>query len=108
MRKQWRKHAYTPTLLRHGLSATIGKGARSKAVCDAIVETGAVYFAAIGGAGALIVTCVTACETVCYEDLGSEAIRRLTVKDFPLTVILDPAGGNLYEIGPQQYLESMK
>lgn len=101
-----RMDAYTPSLLSHGLTAMIGKGARSKEVCDAIIETGAVYFAATGGAGALIAACITACETVCYEDLGSEAIRRLTVKGMPLTVILDSAGGNLYESGPELYLKS--
>lgn len=99
-----RMDAYAPSLLSHGLTAMIGKGARSNAVCEAIVETGAVYFAATGGAGATIAACVTNCEIVCYEDLGSEAIRRLTVKDMPLTVILDSSGGNLYETGPVMYL----
>lgn len=99
-----RMDAYTPALLSQGLTAMIGKGARSKAVCEAIVEAGAVYFAAIGGAGALIAACITGCETVCYEDLGSEAIRHLSVKDMPLTVILDTVGGNLYETGPEMYL----
>lgn len=102
-----RMDAYAPALLSHGLMAMIGKGVRSKAVCNAVVETGAVYFAAIGGAGAAIAACVTACEIVCYEDLGSEAIRRLMVRDMPLTVILDTIGGNLYEIGPEDYLENI-
>lgn len=99
-----RMDAYTPAFLHRGLTAMIGKGMRSKAVCETVRETGAVYFAAIGGAGALTAACVTACEVVCYEDLGSEAIRRLTIHEMPLTVILDTVGGNLYEIGPANYL----
>ena len=71
------------------------------------MAAGAVYFAAIGGAGALTAACVTACEVVCYEDLRSEAIRRLTVCDMPLTVILDPIGGDLYKTGPTTYLASI-
>lgn len=101
-----RMDAYAPTLLRMGLAGMIGKGARSDAVVDAMRETGAVYFAAIGGAGALIASCVESAELVCWPDLGSEAVRRLTVRDLPLTVAIDSAGGNLYETGPRAYLES--
>lgn len=100
-----RMDAYAPTLLRMGLAGMIGKGARSEAVVDAMRETGAVYFAAIGGAGALIASCVERAELVCWEDLGSEAVRRLTVRDLPLTVAIDSAGGNLYETGPRAYRE---
>ena len=84
----------------------IGKGARSAEVEAAVRETGAVYLAAIGGAGALAADCVQSAELVCYEDLGSEAIRRLTVRDMPLTVVLDAHGGNLYREGPAAYLAS--
>ncbi|MEF9969232.1 MAG: Fe-S-containing hydro-lyase [Ruthenibacterium sp.] len=102
----YRMDAYTPTLLQLGLRGMIGKGMVGNAVRDAAHAADAVYFAATGGAGALIANCVTTAEIVCYADLGSEAVRRLTVRDFPLTVVLDTAGGNLYESGPQKYLES--
>ncbi|MEG0910694.1 MAG: Fe-S-containing hydro-lyase [Ruthenibacterium sp.] len=103
----YRMDAYTPTLLCLGLRGMIGKGACGKVVCEAVREAGAVYFAATGGAGALIASCVTEAEIVCYDDLGSEAVRRLTVRDFPLTVVLDTVGGNLYESGPREYLENL-
>lgn len=102
-----RMDAYTPALLKHGLIAMIGKGQRNREVCDAIVEAQALYFAAIGGAGALMASCITKCQIVCYEDLGSEAVRCLTIKDMPLTVVLDTAGGNLYETGTADYLNSL-
>ncbi len=92
-----RMDAYAPTLLRLGLTGMIGKGIRSQAVLDAMQESGAVYFGAIGGAGALIAKSVIASQTVAYEDLGTEAIRKLTVKDFPAVVIIDQQGKNLYE-----------
>lgn len=98
-----RMDAYAPTLLRMGLAGMIGKGARSDAVVDAMRETGAVYFAAIGGAGALIASCVESAELVCWEDLGSEAVRRLTVRELPLSVAIDSTGGDLYRIGPAAY-----
>lgn len=98
-----RMDAYAPRLLRLGLLGMIGKGARNAAVVEAMQAAGAVYFAAIGGAGALIAQCVTSSEIVCYEDLGSEAIRRLTVRDLPLTVVIDARGENLYETGPRAY-----
>lgn len=102
----YRMDAYTPTLLALGLRGMIGKGACNETVCKAVCAAGAVYFAATGGAGALIASCVTSAEIVCYADLGSEAVRRLTVCDFPLTVVLDTVGGNLYKSGPTEYLNS--
>lgn len=86
-----------PTLLDMGLSVMIGKGRRSKEVHEAIVRNGAVYLAAIGGAGAVISKAIVKSEVVCYEDLGAEAIRRLTVKDFPAIVVIDSTGRDLYE-----------
>ena len=100
----YRMDVYSPKLMDLGLRGMIGKGKRSIEVIDSIKKNGAVYFGAIGGAAALIAKCVTACETVCYEDLGAEAIRKLTVKDFPLTVVIDSQGNNLYEIGVANYL----
>lgn len=92
-----RMDAYAPKLIRLGLTGMIGKGLRSDEVAEAMRENGAVYFGAIGGAGALIAKSVTAAEVVAYEDLGTEAVRRLTVKDFPAVVIIDRYGENLYE-----------
>lgn len=92
-----RMDAYAPTLIQRGLTGMIGKGIRSPKVIDAMKENGAVYFGAIGGAGALIAKSVVAAEVVAYEDLGTEAIRKLTVKDFPAIVIIDQYGRNLYE-----------
>lgn len=98
-----RMDAYTPLLLEQGVSAMIGKGARSPEVLEAIRRTGAVYFGCIGGAGALAARCVEKAELVAWEDLGSEAIRKLTVKDFPATVLAS-GSENLYESGKQAYL----
>ncbi len=81
----------------------IGKGKRSKEVMDAIVRNHAVYFAAVGGAGALLSKCITKSEIVCYEDLGAEAIRKLEVKDFPVIVVIDSEGNNLYETVIKKY-----
>jgi fumarate hydratase subunit beta len=81
----------------------IGKGKRSKEVIDAIVRNHAVYFAAVGGAGALLSKCITKSEIVCYEDLGAEAIRKLQVKDFPVIVVIDSEGNNLYETAIKKY-----
>lgn len=92
-----RMDVYAPTLLDMGLAAMVGKGPRTKAVCDAIVRNGAVYFCAIGGAGALASKCITACEVIAYDDLGCESVKRLTFKDFPLTVAIDCHGGNLFQ-----------
>ena len=81
----------------------IGKGKRSKEVIDAIIRNKAVYFAAIGGAGALLPKCITKSEIVCYEDLGAEAIRKLEVKDFPVMVVIDRDANNLYETAIEKY-----
>ncbi len=91
-----RMDVYAPELLDLGLAAMVGKGPRSKAVCDAIVRNGAVYFCAIGGAGALASKCITACEVIAYDDLGCESVKRLSFQDFPLTVAVDCRGGNLF------------
>ena len=91
-----RMDRYTPALLDLGLRAMIGKGKRSPEVHEAMLRNGAVYFAAIGGAGALLSKAITACETVAWEDLGTEALRRLTVEDFPAIVVIDTTGKDLY------------
>ena len=98
-----RMDTYTPLLLDNGLSIMIGKGARSKEVTDAIIRNCCVYFGAIGGAGALIAQCIKSAEVVCYDDLGTEAVRKLVVKDLPLTVLTDCNGNDLYKIGIQKY-----
>ena len=98
-----RMDKYTPTMLDQGLKGMIGKGKRSKEVMDAIVRNHAVYFAAVGGAGALLSKCITKSEIVCYEDLGAEAIRKLEVKDFPVIVVIDSEGNNLYETAIKEY-----
>lgn len=92
-----RMDKYTPRLLELGLKGMIGKGKRSDAVKEAIVRNGAVYFAAVGGAGALLSKSITASEVVAYDDLGTEAIRRLEVENFPVIVVIDAEGNNLYE-----------
>ncbi|MBR0085523.1 MAG: Fe-S-containing hydro-lyase [Lachnospiraceae bacterium] len=91
-----RMDKYAPTLLDLGLRGMIGKGKRSQAVLDAIVRDKAVYFAAVGGAGALLSHCITASEVIAYDDLGTEAIRKLTVKDLPAIVVADCEGNKLY------------
>ena len=96
---------FAPRLLDLGLKGMIGKGKRSPEVKDAIVRNGAVYFAAIGGAAALIAKSVKEAEIICYEDLGAEAIRRLYVEDFPCTVEVDTNGVDLYETGRKEYLD---
>ena len=98
-----RMDKYAPTLLDMGLKGMIGKGKRSQAVIDAIVRNGAVYFAAVGGAGALLSKCITASEVVCYDDLGAEAIRKITVENFPVIVVADCHGNNLYETAILDY-----
>ena len=98
-----RMDKYAPTLLDMGLKGMIGKGKRSQAVIDAIVRNGAVYFAAVGGAGALLSKCITSAEVLAYDDLGTEAIRRLTVQDFPAIVVIDSEGHNLYETAIKDY-----
>ena len=99
-----RMDAYSPRLLDLGNRIMIGKGRRSEAVRQAVVRNGAVYLAALGGAGALMAQCVRSAEVVAWPDLGCEAVRRLTVGEMPLTVILDAQGGDLYESGPAAYL----
>ena len=99
-----RMDSYTPRLLDLGLACMIGKGKRSQAVKDSVVKNGAVYLAALGGAGALMADSVKSCEIIAWEDLGCEAVRRLTVENMPLTVLLDAHGGDLYRSGPAAYL----
>lgn len=92
-----RMDVYAPEMLDMGLSAMVGKGPRSKEVCEAIVRNSAVYFCAIGGAGALASKCITECEVIAFEELGCESVKRLEFCDFPLTVAIDSHGGNLFE-----------
>lgn len=99
----YRMDAYSPKTIELGLTCMIGKGTRNAAVVDAMKKYGAVYIGAVGGAGALLSTCVKKCEVVDYEDLGSEAIHRLEVVDFPGIVVIDSQGNNLYETEPEKY-----
>ena len=101
-----RMDAMSPRLLDLGNKVMIGKGKRDQAVKEAVQRNGAVYLAALGGAGALMAQSVQTLEVVAWPDLGCESVRRLTVRDMPLTVILDPQGGDLYEAGPRAYLEA--
>ena len=98
-----RMDKYAPTLLNLGEKAMIGKGKRSKEVIDAIIQNKAVYFAAVGGAGALLSKCIKESEVICYDDLGAEAIRKLYVEDFPVIVVIDSDGNNLYETAIKEY-----
>ena len=98
-----RMDKYAPALLDLGLGAMIGKGKRTKAVQDAIVRNDAVYFAAVGGAGALLSKCIKKAEVIAYDDLGTEAIRELEVENFPVIVVIDSEGNNLYETAIEQY-----
>lgn len=98
-----RMDKYTPELLDLGLGAMIGKGKRSPAVIDAIVRNGSVYFAAVGGAGALLSQRILSSEVIAYDDLGTEAIRKLEVRDFPVIVVIDSQGNNLYETAILKY-----
>lgn len=91
-----RMDKYAPRLLDLGLKGMVGKGKRTQEVIDAVVRNGAVYFAAVGGAGALLSKCIKKAEVVAYEDLGTEAIRKLYVEDLPVIVVIDPEGTNLY------------
>ena len=100
-----RMDKYAPKLLDLGLKGMIGKGKRTQEVKDAIVRNGCVYFAAVGGAGALLSKAITKSEVVAYEDLGAEAIRKLEVKDFPVIVVIDKDGNNLYETAIKEYCE---
>ena len=98
-----RMDAFTPALLTYGLAAIIGKGDRGAAVKQAIVKQGAVYFTAPAGCAAYLSACVESVEVVAYEDLGTESIKRLTVKDLPLMVAIDSQGNDIYEMGPRNY-----
>lgn len=98
-----RMDKYAPRLLNLGLGAMIGKGKRSKEVIDAIIRNGSVYFAAVGGAGALLSKCIHRSEVVAYDDLGAEAIRKLEIEDFPVIVVIDKDGNNLYETAIETY-----
>ncbi len=102
----YRMDAYAPRLLDLGETGMIGKGQRSQEVKDAVLRNGAIYFAAIGGAGALMAQCVKKSEIIAFEDLGAEAVRRMEVENFPVTVVLDSHGGDLYQEGRKAYLES--
>lgn len=102
----YRMDAYSPTLIELGETGMIGKGKRNAQVIDAMQRCGAVYFGAIGGCGALLSHCIKSAEIIAYEDLGAEALRRLEVKDFPVVVIIDSKGNNLYESGRAAYLNS--
>ena len=104
----YRMDAYSPTLIALGETGMIGKGKRGPEVIAAMKEHGAVYFGAIGGCGALLSKCVKSSEIIAYGDLGAEAIRRLEVEDFPVIVIIDSKGENLYDTGRKAYLESLK
>ena len=98
-----RMDAYSPRLLDLGQPIMIGKGKRNDAVKEAIKRNGAVYLAAVGGAGALMATSIKSVEIICWEDLGCEAVRKMEVKDFPLSVVIDSQGNDLYESGPADY-----
>lgn len=103
-----RMDASTPTLLAHGLRGMIGKGMRGKAVMDAMREHPAVYFAAVGGAAALMAACVTSCEVIAWDDLGPESVKRLVLKDLPLVVAADAFGGDAFSLGQADYLKTLE
>ena len=98
-----RMDKYAPVLFHLGLKGMIGKGRRNQAVKEAVVRNGAVYFAAIGGAGALLSRAIQSSEVIAYDDLGTEAIRRLEVKEFPVIVVMDCCGNDLYETAVEEY-----
>lgn len=100
-----RMDVYSPEFLDRGLTAMIGKGERSDAVCDAVCRNGAVYFCAIGGAGALAAKCITECEVIAFEDLGCESVKRLMFEKFPLIVAIDCHGGNIFKTGRKAFAE---
>ena len=95
-------------MIRLGQRGMLGKGKRSPEVIAAMKEVGAVYFGAIGGAGALLAKCIKSAKLIAFEDLGAEALRELYVEDMPLMVIIDSEGNNLYELGREEYLASKK
>ena len=105
----YRMDAYTPALMQKaGLRGMIGKGLRSQPVVDSIIAQKGVYFAAVGGAAALLASTVKSCEVIAYPDLESEAVHRLEVENFPAVVVIDSTGDNLYINGREQYLASIK
>ncbi len=98
-----RMDKYAPVLLDLGQKAMIGKGKRTREVTEAIIRNQAVYFAVVGGAGALLSKCITKSEIVCYEDLGAEAIRKIEIENFPAIVVIDSEGNNLYETAVREF-----
>ena len=98
-----RMDRFTPDFLDMGLAGMIGKGERSQEVIDAIARNGAVYFCAIGGAGALACKCIKSCEVIAFEDLGCESVKKLCIEDLPLTVAVDCHGGNIFAEGRKKY-----
>ena len=102
-----RMDSFSPALIERGQLLMIGKGRRSETVKEAIVRCGAVYLGAVGGAGARMAACVRSAEVIAWDDLGCEAVRRLTVEDMPLTVVIDAQGNDLYDLGPRDYLASL-
>ena len=104
----YRMDAYAPKVIAAGSTGMIGKGKRGDEVVAAMKECGAVYFGAIGGCGALLSRCIRKAEVIAYDDLGAEAVRRLEVEDFPVVVVIDSEGNNLYQTGREAYLESVK
>ena len=98
-----RMDKYTPALLDLGMQGMIGKGKRTEEVREAMIRNGAVYFAAVGGAGALLSKSILSSEVIAYDNLGTEAVRKLSVKDFPVVVVRDSQGNNLYETAIKQY-----
>ena len=101
-----RMDGFAPRLLDLGLAAMIGKGERNQAVVEAIVRNGSCYFAAVGGAGALIARCIETAEVIAFDDLGCESIKRMTVKDLPLTVAIDSRGNDLFRQGRAEYQQA--
>lgn len=104
----YRMDAYSPTLIELGQTGMIGKGKRNDEVISAMKKHGAVYFGATGGCGALLGRCIKKAEVIAYDDLGAEAICRLEVENFPVVVIIDSLGDNLYETGREKYIEKIK
>lgn len=103
-----RMDKYTPYMLEHGLKGMIGKGKRSETVIESIVKNKAVYFAAVGGAGALLSKCIKEAEVIAYDDLGTEAIRKLKVENLPVIVVIDQNGNNLYETAVADFQKNQK
>lgn len=98
-----RMDKYAPLLMDHGLTGMIGKGKRNEEVISSMKENTAVYFAAVGGAGALLSRCIKKSEVIAYDDLGTEAVRRLYVEKLPVITVIDCQGNDLYQIAPEQY-----